>query len=86
MVVQDPNSLFASASFMALAVLANLCNIHISARDSLPVFTDVGFGTKSLPSDAMTYLAAWYILLQNLRQPNMTLMSKSTSVTLSHQQ
>ena len=59
MVVQRPNSLFSSASFMALAVLVILCNIHFSARDSLPDVVEVEFGTKSVLSDPITYRAAW---------------------------
>ena len=84
-VVQRPNALFVSASFMSEVAMFNLCRIHLSASDSWPVFVAVALGTNSVPNDRKVYFAAWYILLQNLRQANMTLMSKSTSVTVTCQ-
>lgn len=84
-VVQRPNALFVSASFMSEAATFNLCRIHFSARVSWPVFVAVALGTKSVPNDRKVYFDALYILLQNFRQANMALMSKSTSVTMNCQ-
>lgn len=58
-VVQRPNALFASASFMSKAAVVNLCRIHLSASDSWPVFVAVAFGTKSVPNERRVYFAAW---------------------------